>query len=260
MSDIRFSNPSTYFTSTGTTLTEFHAGGPTPSNGDSQKGAILGYHEGFGTPANPAWYFARDGGLYSGAYFCFRIAGSGTGNSRKYYWPLQYGDTIGHPNGGGGQTPIMAFMGGVCSDVNGPSLVLTNSSALSRAHFLLCADDGVSPYRSKFAVGIAGQLYWGHVDMSTVSLDGGTGSSPTATALGTAFDTNLYRSAANVLKTDDQFAATDGITTLYATTATISDANFAVAPPNGTIAIIRTAGTNYIGVKGGGVWTTVATS
>jgi hypothetical protein len=54
-----------------------------------------------------------------------------------------------------------------------------------------------------------------------------------------ALDANLYRSAVNQLKTDDQLVAADGIVTKTVAGA-VSDASFTVTPPVGAIAIDTT--------------------
>lgn len=53
-------------------------------------------------------------------------------------------------------------------------------------------------------------------------------------------DTNLYRSAANVLKTDDTFHAVLGVAT-FVKAGTPSDADWAVAPPVGTLVVDTSA-------------------
>jgi hypothetical protein len=53
-------------------------------------------------------------------------------------------------------------------------------------------------------------------------------------------DTNLYRSAANVLKTDDTLHAALGVATMTKA-GTPSDADWAVAPPVGTMVVDTTA-------------------
>jgi len=68
-------------------------------------------------------------------------------------------------------------------------------------------------------------------------------------------DTNVYRSAANVLKTDDTFHAVLGVATMTKA-GTPSDADWAVAPPVGTIVVdtsankiwVRTASATWKGV------------
>ncbi len=64
-------------------------------------------------------------------------------------------------------------------------------------------------------------------------------------------DTNLYRSAANVLKTDDQFIAVDGVAT-KTKAGTPTDGDFATTPPDGTIVVDSTA--SKIWVRVGGTW------
>lgn len=66
-----------------------------------------------------------------------------------------------------------------------------------------------------------------------------------------AMDTNLYRSAANRLKTDDNFHAVDGVTTKYKA-GTPVDGDFATTPPDGTIVVDSSA--NKIWTRIGGTW------
>ena len=69
-----------------------------------------------------------------------------------------------------------------------------------------------------------------------------------------ATDTNLYRAAANQLKTDDTFVGADGVATK--TKAGIpADGDFATAPPDGTLAVDTT--NNKIYVRIGGAWKSV---
>jgi len=68
---------------------------------------------------------------------------------------------------------------------------------------------------------------------------------------GNAFDTNLYRSAADRLSTDDLLIATLGVQT-KTKAGTPVDADWATPPPNGTIVIDTTA--SKIWVRIGGVW------
>lgn len=68
-------------------------------------------------------------------------------------------------------------------------------------------------------------------------------------------DTNLYRSAANVLRTSDQFVADDGVTTKTRAGA-ITDANFTVTPASGTIAVDTANSKLYVRV--GSTWKSVA--
>lgn len=80
---------------------------------------------------------------------------------------------------------------------------------------------------------------------------------------GGAPDTNLYRSAANVLKTDDQLIATDGVQTKYLSGAgktTVVDGDFTATPPNGTIAVHfdSTGVRTYISVRSNGTWHVMA--
>lgn len=64
-------------------------------------------------------------------------------------------------------------------------------------------------------------------------------------------DTNLYRSAANRVKTDDNLHAVDGVTTKYKA-GTPVDGDFATTPPDGTIVVDSSA--NKIWTRIGGVW------
>jgi hypothetical protein len=66
-----------------------------------------------------------------------------------------------------------------------------------------------------------------------------------------AADTNLYRGAANRLKTDDAFWAVDGVVT-KTKAGTPTDADFATTPVDGTMVIDTTA--SKIWVRVGGVW------
>ncbi len=75
----------------------------------------------------------------------------------------------------------------------------------------------------------------------------------------TATDIKLYRSAANVLKTDDQFIAADGLTGKYVSAAgrvTGADADFTVAPGDGTVYVVRnsTDGKVYLTARANGAW------
>jgi hypothetical protein len=75
-------------------------------------------------------------------------------------------------------------------------------------------------------------------------------------------DTTLYRSAANTLKTDDQFIAADGLTGRYKSGAgvtNVADGDFTVTPPNGTIAVAHdtTTGFSYMCIRANGVWKSV---
>lgn len=57
-----------------------------------------------------------------------------------------------------------------------------------------------------------------------------------------ARDVLLYRSTTNVLKTDDQFIAADGVQTKYLSGAgkvTAADGDFTATPPDGTLAVVR---------------------
>ena len=72
-------------------------------------------------------------------------------------------------------------------------------------------------------------------------------------------DTNLYRSAANTLKTDDTFVASGGVVTLTssgAPTATLDDGALAVDTTN-DVAYIRSGGA-WVEVAGGGGGVTVS--
>ncbi len=76
-------------------------------------------------------------------------------------------------------------------------------------------------------------------------------------------DVNLYRSAANVLKTDDQLIATDGVQTKYISGAgktTVVDGDFTATPPNGTLAVHydTTGAKAYLSVRANGVWKVMA--
>ncbi len=62
-------------------------------------------------------------------------------------------------------------------------------------------------------------------------------------------DTNLYCSAANLLKTDNQFQAVDGLVTMTKA-GTISDADFAALPPDGTVAVDMSDSRLYIRIAG----------
>lgn len=64
-------------------------------------------------------------------------------------------------------------------------------------------------------------------------------------------DTTLYRSAANVLKTDDQFVATDGLTTRVKA-GVVADTDFTATPASGTIAVDTTNSRIYVRV--GSTW------
>jgi Pectate lyase superfamily protein len=66
-----------------------------------------------------------------------------------------------------------------------------------------------------------------------------------------AMDTNLYRSAANRLKTDDNLHAVDGVATKYKA-GTPVDGDFATTPPDGTIVVDSSA--NKIWTRIGGTW------
>jgi hypothetical protein len=70
-----------------------------------------------------------------------------------------------------------------------------------------------------------------------------------------ARDVNEYRAAANVLKTDDQFRAVDGITTKIVA-GVVSDGSFTATPESGTIAIDTTNSRIYVRV--GSTWKFVA--
>lgn len=70
----------------------------------------------------------------------------------------------------------------------------------------------------------------------------------------TGTDTNLYRSAADVLKTDDQFVAADGITTRTVAGA-VSDGSFTATPASGTIAVDTTNSKIYVRI--GSTWKSV---
>ncbi len=74
---------------------------------------------------------------------------------------------------------------------------------------------------------------------------------------GAALDVNLYRSAANVLNTDDQFVAADGITTKTVAGA-VADGSFTATPGSGTIAIDTAS--SKIWVRVGSTWKSVAVS
>lgn len=70
-------------------------------------------------------------------------------------------------------------------------------------------------------------------------------------------DANLYRGAANRVKTDDQLQAADGIVTKYLTNQSgdISDSDFTATPPNGTFAAVHsTVGEDRAYVRLNGVW------
>jgi hypothetical protein len=64
-------------------------------------------------------------------------------------------------------------------------------------------------------------------------------------------DTNLYRAAAGLLKTDNRFSASDGITTKVVAGA-VSDASFAITPSDGTLAVDSTNSQLYVRI--GGTW------
>jgi hypothetical protein len=68
----------------------------------------------------------------------------------------------------------------------------------------------------------------------------------------TAVDTNLYRGAADRLKTDDLFDATTLALATKVKAGTPVDADWAVAPPDGTIVADSTG--NKLWVRVGGVW------
>lgn len=72
---------------------------------------------------------------------------------------------------------------------------------------------------------------------------------------GTAQDTNLYRAAANQLKTDDTLIALDGITTKIKA-GIPADTDFATTPPDGTMAVDTTNSKLYVRI--GGVWKATA--
>jgi hypothetical protein len=67
----------------------------------------------------------------------------------------------------------------------------------------------------------------------------------------TAMDTNLYRTAANQLKTDDNLQAVDGVATKYKA-GTPVDGDFASTPPDGTLVVDSTG--NKIWARVGGTW------
>lgn len=78
----------------------------------------------------------------------------------------------------------------------------------------------------------------------------------------TSTDTNLYRSAANVLKTDDQFIAADGLAGKYVSAAgrvNGADTDFTVTPPNGTMYVVRnsTDSKGYLTGRVNGAWKAV---
>lgn len=66
-----------------------------------------------------------------------------------------------------------------------------------------------------------------------------------------ATDTSLYRTSADVLRTNDQFRAGDGIATKTKAGA-ISDTDFTATPPDGTIALDTT--NHRLCVRSGGTW------
>jgi hypothetical protein len=78
-----------------------------------------------------------------------------------------------------------------------------------------------------------------------------------------AVDTNLKRAAQDVLQTDDQFIAVDGVRTKYLSGAgktTVVDGDFTAAPGNGTVAVHydTTGAKAYISVRANGVWKVMA--
>ncbi len=70
-------------------------------------------------------------------------------------------------------------------------------------------------------------------------------------SFGTANDTNLYRAAANQLKSDDTIIGADGVAT-KTKAGTPTDGDFVTTPPDGTIVVDTTA--NKIWVRVGGTW------
>lgn len=96
-------------------------------------------------------------------------------------------------------------------------------------------------------IGQTGQVYMG--DWTGTSLADG------AIVLGVSEDTNIYRSAANVLKTDDQFVAADGVRTKTTAGAT-TDGAFTVTPADGHLAVDTT--NNAVYFRSGGIWRNVA--
>lgn len=76
-------------------------------------------------------------------------------------------------------------------------------------------------------------------------------------------DANFYRLSAGVLKSDHQFQAVDGLTTIYKSGAgktTIVDGDFSHAPADGTLAVHRdtTANKIYLSVRAAGTWHVMA--
>jgi hypothetical protein len=72
-----------------------------------------------------------------------------------------------------------------------------------------------------------------------------------------ALDVVLYRDAPNVLKTDDQLQAADGVAT-KTVAGPVTDAAFTAPPPDGTLAVDSTNAQLYVRV--GGTWRKVALS
>jgi Pectate lyase superfamily protein len=86
---------------------------------------------------------------------------------------------------------------------------------------------------AKAGIDTDGKHYWG--------AGGGT----------SGWDTNLYRQAANQLKSDDTIIAADGVQTKYKA-GTPVDGDFATTPPDGTLVVDSTG--NKIWARVGGTW------
>jgi hypothetical protein len=118
----------------------------------------------------------------------------------------------------------------------------SNASLLSQLR-ILGASGGVSllirklaDESARFRVGEEGK----------VEIGGGTAAT---------LDTNLYRNAANQLKTDDQLQIVDGVATKVVA-GVVSDGSFTATPPSGTLAVDTTNSKLYIRV--GSTWKSVA--
>lgn len=75
----------------------------------------------------------------------------------------------------------------------------------------------------------------------------------------TVYDTNLYRSNTNELRTDDRFIANDGIQTKYLASAgriSCTDADFTATPADGSMAILRNTSdsTVRLALRANGIW------
>jgi hypothetical protein len=144
-----------------------------------------------GAPAgwNPQTYFNGSGALFTNAWLT--ISGHPTGSGDGY----RIMGVKGTPAAPLGPDPSMIS---VWSDVNGPAIQVQGSNGKSVGSYLFGGVDTTGHYT--FTIEEDGQLWWG----STVAKQSNGHPS---------LDTNLYRSAAGTLKTDNQFVSAGGLVT-----------------------------------------------